>query len=105
VMDFYATSLERGLAARDRCDSARFVDVDHDDFVADAMGIALRVYGDFDLAMSAQARAAIERHVAANPKGKHGRHEYSLEQYGLEPDAVLKRFEGYIERFGIDVGR
>ena len=75
------------------------------DIVADAMGVALRVYGQFDLAMSVQARAAIERHVAANPKGKHGRHEYSLEQFGLEPDAVLKRFEGYIERFGIDVGR
>jgi hypothetical protein len=105
VMDFYATSLERGLEARDRCDPARFLDVSHDDFVADALGVALRIYGHFGLPVSARARAALESHVAANPRGKHGRHDYSLDQYGLEPGAVLKRFEGYIERFGVETGR
>jgi hypothetical protein len=105
VMDFYATSLERGLAARDRCDPARFVDVSHDDFVADAMGSALRIYGQFGMPVTAQARESLESHVATHPRGKHGRHDYSLEQYGLDPRDVLNRFERYIVRFSVETGR
>jgi hypothetical protein len=101
VMDFYATSLERGLAARELQDPKRFVDVTHDDFVDDSLGVAKRVYEGFGLEITPAARAALEAHVAANPKGKHGSHEYSLEEYGLDPARVRERFAPYIERFRI----
>ena len=42
-----------------------------------------------------------EQQVAANPQGKHGKHEYALEEYGLDPDQVRERFAAYIERFQI----
>jgi hypothetical protein len=102
VMDFYATSLERGLAARDRSDPARFVDVTHDDFVASSLGVVERIYGHFGMPLGEAAGTALQAHVAANPKGKHGRHSYSLEAYGLDPDQVRARFTDYSERFGID---
>jgi hypothetical protein len=101
VMDFYATSLERGLASRDAHDAARFVDVTHDDFVGDSLGVAKRIYGHFEMPMANAATSAFEEHVAANPKGKHGSHEYSLEEYGLDPIEVRERFAPYIERFQI----
>jgi hypothetical protein len=101
VMDFYATSLERGLAARDRNDAARFVDVTHDEFVADSSKVVERIYGHFDMPIGPEARAAFAGHVEANPKGKHGKHDYALEEYGLDADAVRERFAPYIERFGI----
>jgi hypothetical protein len=101
-MDFYATSLERGLAARDRSDPARFVDVTHDDFVADSLGVVEEIHEHFGMPLGETPRAALEAHVAANPKGKHGEHSYSLEAYGLDPDGVRARFSSYIERFGID---
>jgi len=102
VMDFYATSLERGLAARDRADPARFVDVTHDDFVADSMAVAKRVYSHFGLEFTPAAQAAMAEHASANPRGKHGKHEYSLDEFGLGRDAVLARFAPYVERFRID---
>ncbi len=104
VMDFYATSLERGLAARDRYESARFVDVTHDDFVADSLGVVSRIYDHFEIPFEAEARALMAEHIGANPKGKHGKHDYSLGEFGLDPDAVLARFQAYVERFGIQVG-
>lgn len=103
VMDFYATSLERGLAARDRSDAARFVDVTHDDFVEDPDAVVERIYGHFNLDLIDAARAAMQAYAAANPKGKHGAHKYSLEEWGLDPAAVRRRFQPYVERFGIDV--
>jgi len=39
--------------------------------------------------------------VLENPQGKHGRHEYSLEAYGLSPERVRERLAAYIERFDL----
>lgn len=103
VMDFYATSLERGLSARDRADPARFVDVSHDDFVAAPLRIAERIYHHFDLALTPRAQSAMKAHAQANPQGKHGRHEYTLDEFGLDRSAVLQRFAPYVKRFAIDV--
>ena len=101
VFDFYATSLERGLAVRDRSDKARFVDVRHDDFVDDPLGVARRIYAGFGLKLSPEAEAAMRAHVGDNPKGKHGSHAYALEEWGLSANAVRERFTSYIERFGL----
>jgi hypothetical protein len=102
VMDWYATSLERGLAARDRSDPARFVDVNHDDFVTDSMGVIGQIYSYFSMPMPAAAETAMARYVAAHPKDKHGKHEYDLDTYGLSLEQVNARFAPYVERFGIE---
>ena len=101
VMDFYATSLERGLAMRAEHDPNRFVDVTHDDFVADSLGLARRIYDHYGMPISPEASQAFEEQVAGNPQGKHGKHEYALEEYGLDPGQVRERFAAYIERFQI----
>jgi len=104
VMDFYATSLERGLAVRDRCDPARFIDVNHDDFVADNLGCVSKIYDHFEMPMPPEAHAAFKGHIEANPKGRHGKHVYDLEDWGLRHEDVIRRFAPYIERFEIDMG-
>jgi hypothetical protein len=103
VMDWYATSLERGLAMRDRSDPARFVDVTHDEFVDDSMAVVDKIYGHFDMPIPEAARTAMARHIGDNPRGKHGKHRYDLDTYGLTREAVLIRFATYIERFGLEV--
>jgi hypothetical protein len=101
VMDFYATSLERGLAKRDRCDAARFIDVNHDDFVDDSIGTVEKIYDHFDLSIDAAADEAMKSHMQANPKGRHGKHEYHLDDWGMTSEEILSRFGPYIERFKI----
>lgn len=101
VLEYYARSLERGLAARDRLDPARFVDVDYRRFVSDPLAAARSIYGHFDLPQGEAVRAALRQHMADHPQGRHGRHEYSLEQYGLTPGAVRERFADYIQRFDL----
>jgi hypothetical protein len=99
VLEFYARSLDRGLAARDRMDARRVVDVSHDEFVSDAVGVAKRIYAHFGLALSPAALAAFEAHAAANPRAKHGRHDYRLDEFGLSEARVRERFGPYQERF------
>ena len=99
VLEFYARSLDRGLAARERMDPARVVDVSHDEFVNDALGVAKRIYAHFGLPLTEAALAAFARHAAANPRAKHGRHDYALEEFGLSEARVRERFRVYQERF------
>jgi hypothetical protein len=99
VLEYYARSLERGLAARDALDPARFVDVDYRVFVADPLAAAERIYDHFALPAPPSVRDALRAHAEAHPQGKHGRHEYSLEEFGLTPDTVRTRLAAYIERF------
>jgi hypothetical protein len=101
VLDFYATSLERGLAARDDCDPARFVDVHHDEIAADPIAVVDRIYARFERPLDRAARDAIECHARAHPKGEHGEHAYRLEDYGLTPASVHRRFKDYCDRFHV----
>jgi len=99
VLDHLATAIARGMRARDASDPARFIDVDYRAFLRDPMATVERVYAHFALPLAGVAADAMRAHVAANPQSKHGRHAYSLAEYGLDRDAVCKRFRDYTERF------
>lgn len=101
VMDFYATSVERGLTTRDELEAARFVDLWHDDFVRDGMKAIARVYDHFGRALTPETRAAMEARLLRSPRHAHGAHAYALEKYGLTAGAVRERFAAYIERFDL----
>lgn len=95
VMEWYAMSLEKGLADRAKLPPALFVDCSQREFVDDPMAMVEKVYTAFDLPLSAESRAAMQAHVDANPKGKHGKHEYNLAEYGLTREVIEKRFAFY----------
>ncbi len=103
VLEYLARSLTRALAARDRSDPKRFLDVDYRSFVADPMSSIERIYGHFGLELSPESEAGMRGHVRDNPRGKHGAHRYGLSEYGLTPEAVIGRLAPYIERFQIPV--
>jgi hypothetical protein len=101
VLEFLARSLERGLAARERSDSSRFVDVDYRQFVDDPMASVKEIYRAFDLQLSEATERTMQEYVDANPQKKHGAHRYSMDEYGLTPERVKTRLKFYIDRFDL----
>jgi hypothetical protein len=95
VMEWYALSLERGLEQRARLPEELFVDCSQQEFVEHPMALVERVYREFELPFSEEARAAMQAHIDANPKGKHGKHEYDLAAYGLTREVIDERFAFY----------
>ena len=95
VMEWYALSLEKGLAMRCTLPPALFLDCSQQQFVDDPMGVIERVYSTFDMTLSADSRAVLQAHVNANPKGKHGSHVYTLEEFGLTREMIEERFSFY----------
>jgi len=101
VLDHLAAALSRGMRARDAADPARFIDVDYRLFLRDPMATAERIYSHFELPLEGRVADAMRAHIAANPQSKHGRHAYSLAEYGLDAETVRARFAHYTSRFGL----
>ena len=80
---------------------ARFLDVRFSDFVRDQFAVVERIYDAFDMEMSDVAERCLRGFIDDNPKGKHGVHEYTPEDYGVVPDEVRASFAEYIERFDL----
>jgi len=80
---------------------ATFHDVRFDDFVTDQFAVVEEIYDMFDIAMTERAEASMRKFIDDNPKGKHGQHDYSPEEYGVDPTAVRTEFSSYIERFDL----
>jgi hypothetical protein len=102
VLEYLARKVEHALEARERADASRFVDVDYREFLADPLKTARGIYEAFDLELPAGAAAALRQHVEGNPQNRHGKHSYSLEEYGLTREAVRERLSAYLERFALD---
>ena len=51
--------------------------------------------------MSEEGAARMRAFIANNPKGKHGAHVYTPEQFGVDPAEVRCEFRSYIDRFGL----
>jgi hypothetical protein len=80
---------------------AIFYDMQFGDFVSDQLGVVGEIYEALGLPMSEEGEARMRAFVADNPKGKHGSHDYSPEEYGVNPVTVRREFGHYIDRFGL----
>ena len=81
---------------------AVFLDVRFSDFLADPMAVVESIYGAFELPMTDDARSRMDAFVHDNPKGKHGDHVYTPEEFGVDPATVREEFRGYMGRFGLE---
>ena len=77
-------------------------DVHYLELLRDPMSMVRRIYEFFDLELTGAAETAMERFLLANPKDKGGVHRYSLEEYGLNPETERRRFQFYLDFFGIE---
>ena len=70
-----------------------------DEFMADEMGTAERVYAVAGEPLTDDASSAITRYLEGHRRGRHGRVHTSPEMFGLDPDDLRKRFAPYLSRF------
>jgi hypothetical protein len=95
--------LELMLAAfardRDGIAPERSIDVGFDDFMADELGVAERVFGLVDEPVTDDARTAMGDYLAGHQRGRLGRVVTSCEMFGLNEEDLRARFAPYVGRF------
>ena len=71
------------------------------DVVQRPIEAAERLHAHFGLDLPAPARAAMQRLVAAQPRGGYGENHYSFAAHSIDPDELRARFADYVGLFGV----
>lgn len=101
VMEYLARKMESSLRQREIISPDRIIDLQFNDFIADGVGTVRHIYQNFNITMTADAEKRFRQYADEHPMGKHGKHDYKLEEYGLTEKQILDRFAFYIERFNV----
>jgi len=79
----------------------RFFDVNYVELQKDPIGIVKQIYTHFGYPIDTDFALRMSSWVRSNPQGKHGLHEYSLEEFGLTNEQVAKKFEDYKRHYPV----
>lgn len=85
--------------------SAAIVDVRYADFLADPIAAIAAVYARFGRMLEPDAAAAMRLFMAENAQNKHGRHDYSAGDFGLDQDEIRTHFADYMADYGLSARR
>jgi hypothetical protein len=100
--DYSLAGLERGLAARDRLPASQTYDVHLDALRAEPGTVLRNLYEHFDLPFDSALLQRFEQAAAEEPTFQRGVHDYRLEDFGLQAEAVRRQFASYRARFSVD---
>ena len=84
---------------RDVIPSERSTDVRFDDFMADELGIAERVYDLAGEPLTNATRTAMADYLQGHQRGRLGQIATSAEMFGLDEHDLHARFTRYTDRF------
>lgn len=93
--------LRRCVDERDVLPLDRSIDVRFDDFMADDVAMAARVYEVAGQPFTSEARTAMAAFMVGHPRGRHGPVRYDLRQLGLDGAERRRALAFYAERFGL----
>ena len=93
----WSDCFDRFLKDRQQLDKEdQIIDLKFEDFVGDQMGTVKKIYQQFNWQLTEASKLNMEIFLAANPKDKHGVHNYSLEQIGLTSEIINQAYKDYI---------
>ena len=86
---------------QEKLGSGRLVHVDYYQLVDAPEAVMPDVFAAIDLEWTPEVDERVRIWREENPKGKRGKHEYRLDDYGLDRETVADAFADYTERFDI----
>ena len=103
IADYWIDRLERMLTAlvreRDAIPAERSIDITFDEFMADDLAAAEKIYELAGEPMTTEAGTAMADYLAGHQRGRLGRVATSCEMFGLDESDLRRRFAPYVERF------
>ncbi|NVO12346.1 MAG: sulfotransferase, partial [Bacteroidales bacterium] len=104
TLDLVGLWIDQAMDDRKQAESnpnshVRFIDKYYKDLLVDPISTMRDLYDQCGLTWSLSAEQQMNAFLAENRQHKHGKHQYSLEQFGLKEEQVRERFAAYNKRF------
>jgi len=98
-LEMWSSYLNRFVAQRDQHTGKekQFCDLFFGDFIRDPIAAVKQVYDHFGWTLSKEALSRMQQYMADNPRDKHGRHTYTLDQFGISREEVAAHYKTYID--------
>lgn len=95
--------ISRQNAFRDKHGEGAIFDIQYAAQIKDPLGTMRALYDRFGTEFTADAQAGMQAMMDYSPQNKHGKHSYTLEEFGLSAKWVRDHFKEYTDRFAIPV--
>jgi hypothetical protein len=79
----------------------RIVDSHFKELMADPAAAVEKIYGQMNRPFLGEHADAIRNYIANKPKGKFGKHKYSPEQWGFQPEEIRRKCIDYTDYYGV----
>lgn len=103
LLQTFDQMIVRSNAYRDKHGEDAIFDIQYAAQIKDPLGTMRGLYERFGTPFTPQAQAGMQAMMDYNPQGKHGKHSYTLEEFGLSAKWVRNHFKEYTDRFSIPV--
>lgn len=98
-LQLWNDGIQRSMAYRAEHPDLPFYDMRYKDLVADPVKAVGGIYQHFGMDYTEAAQNGVRRWLQENPAGKHGKHSYSLDDFGLTEDDIREVYGAYIETY------
>lgn len=104
-LQYWSGFMNRTLRACERVPKDRLFHVRYTDTVKNPQKVVRDIYDFFGLEYTKQAEQSINEYDVRNNQHRHGKHSYTLEEFGLSRAAVEEAYSGYLKIHGDKVGK
>lgn len=102
AMEIAKQAVERFTRAREGENASRIEDVLYTDLIEDPIAVVRRIYDRFGYEYTPEFERKLQTFLAEQKRSGVPKHRYTLEQFGLNNDAVAEAFAPYHQAFGIN---
>jgi hypothetical protein len=100
VLELYGHDTAQNITDRELLgERLHVIDVRYEDVRTDCLAVIARIWAERGRVLSDADKAAIQHWDRANPQHQFGRHNYSLERYGLASTQIARAFDPYLTAF------
>jgi hypothetical protein len=99
TLDTYEILGKRNLAFREKNPGVVY-DVFFDSLVSDPIGTVRGIYSHFDLPWTDAYESDLKKYIQRNKKDKHGKHKYTVSDFGLKNAEIAERTKVFSDYFG-----
>ncbi len=100
----FEMALQAGITLREQGELplAQIADVKYQDFIRAPVESLTGAFKQLDISFDESLKDNMQAYLDNKPQGKHGKHRYSLEEFGLNKDDIASQFSAYREYYDIE---
>ncbi|GAB3115305.1 sulfotransferase [Aestuariicella hydrocarbonica] len=101
MLDIFEEMIRRTLKHREMHGWDSIYDLQYSELMINPIGEMKKLYAHFHTPWTSTTETAMQQLLAKNPKGKFGKHEYTLDEFGLSKSIVRDRLSDYCNQFNV----